>query len=239
MIDLTKPIDTNSSNSRRFLESVQGNILKGHGRDHTAHIFVQFQAEADEIRTWIIEFAQKQITSAAEQRKQTARQRANGGLGELFTGFLLCLAEYTALGVGDDRLPTDPFFRAGTKRHNEVTAPGQTDPINPINDPAPTLWKQGFRSDILAMMLLAHDNKFVLDKSVDALVDQQAGLRCASFVERGDKLIYDLGPPRGVLVIGHFGHQDGVLNPRMNREDIGTEVAERARRNGIRALRLV
>lgn len=47
-IDLEKektPIDPAKGEYTQMLENLQGNILKGHGRDHTAHIFIKLKGE--------------------------------------------------------------------------------------------------------------------------------------------------------------------------------------------------
>jgi Dyp-type peroxidase family len=225
MTDLSRPIDLNDTGVRPFLAAVQGNIIKGHGRDHTAHVFLRFPADAKAVRSWLAELAGDQLTTAEEQHRQTERfRRLVRGPGEPFAGVLLSSAGYAALGIEEARRPPDPFFRAGMKRHNSVG-------LDPINDPPVDAWETGLRADVHAMVLIADDDRQRLDGLVADCVAQVSALGVASFVERGDKLRFDFGPPRGLLEIEHFGHQDGVSNPRMVVADIEEEKKTRGTRN--------
>jgi deferrochelatase/peroxidase EfeB len=226
MINLNQPIDLNDAGVRPFLADVQGNIIKGHGRDYTAHIFLRFPADTKAVRAWIADFATRQLTSAETQLQQTERfRKLRAGAGEPFAGFLLSTFGYDALGIPAGRKPNDPLFLAGLKKHNTVQG------VDSINDPPVTAWEQGFQSDLHAMVLLADDDRQRLDGAVSTCVTQLNGLGVTSFVERGDKLRYDFGPPRGLLEIEHFGHQDGVSNPRMVVADIEEEKKTRGAKN--------
>jgi deferrochelatase/peroxidase EfeB len=220
MVEINQPLDMDAPDAEAFMRGVQGNIIKGHGRDHTAHVFVTFPKDASPIRPWIVDFATNRVVTAATQWAQSKARQRTGGPGEPFQTIQLSHLGYLALGVDQARIPSDPFFRAGLKNHNEVGR-------DPFNDPAPALWEPRFQPDLHAMVLLAHDLRTVLDVMVMQTVAELEALGCACYVERGDKLIYDFGPPRGALEIEHFGHQDGVSNPRMVAEDIATERAER------------
>lgn len=220
MVEINQPLDWAASDAEAFMQGLQGNIVKGHGRDHTAHVFVTFPEDSSGVRSWIVEYAINRITTAAEQRAQSKAREQAGGPGKPFQTIQFSHLGYLALGVEAAKIPADPFFRAGLKRHNEVGS-------DPFNDPAPALWEQGFQPDLHAMVLLAHDDRAALDGIVVQTMEELEALGCACHVERGDKLIYDFGPPRGALEIEHFGHQDGVSNPRMVAEDIATERAER------------
>lgn len=220
MVEINQPLDMDAPDAEAFMRGVQGNIIKGHGRDHTAHVFVTFPKDASPIRPWIVDFATNRVVTAATQSAQSKARQRTGGPGEPFQTIQLSHLGYLALGVDQARIPSDPFFRAGLKNHNDVGT-------DLFNDPAPALWEPRFQPDLHAMVLLAHDLRTVLDVMVMQTVAELEALGCACHVERGDKLIYDFGPPRGALEIEHFGHQDGVSNPRMVAEDIATERAER------------
>ena len=219
MVDLAQPVDLDDPGAQSFLEAVQGNIIKGQGRDHTAHIFLVFPPDAVAMREWIAGFAATRVTSARAQHEQTLAFRRKRDAGAPFVSLLLSAQGYTALGL-DDRAPADPLFRAGLRRHNEVSP-------DPINDPPVATWEPGYREGVHAMVLLADDDRARLDALESTLVADVAALGMRSFVERGDKLLYNFGPPRGVLEIEHFGHQDGVSNPRMVVADIEEERAAR------------
>lgn len=42
MVTLTDLLDLDDTDADAFLEGLQGNIVKGHGRDFTRHVFVRF-----------------------------------------------------------------------------------------------------------------------------------------------------------------------------------------------------
>lgn len=224
MIELKSPIDLEDPAARPFLRGVQGNIIRGHGRDHTAHVFVRFGANVPGVRAWIAKFAGGPLTSADEQHNQTRAYRSAGGDGEPLGGFLLSHTGYAALGIPEAARPTDPFFRAGMKQHNSVQQ-------DIINDPPPEKWEPQFQGDIHAMVLLADDNRDRLGVSADTVCAELAAAGAETFVERGDILRFDFGPPRGLLEIEHFGHQDGVSNPRMVVKDILEEKEKRGSTN--------
>ena len=41
MIDINLPLDLNDPEAPQFLSRIQGNIIKGHGRDFTAHLILK------------------------------------------------------------------------------------------------------------------------------------------------------------------------------------------------------
>ena len=46
-IDINRSIDHTATAVAPLLEDLQGNILKGHGRDHSVHLFLKLQANDD------------------------------------------------------------------------------------------------------------------------------------------------------------------------------------------------
>ena len=50
---LKLPLDTTTADADAFLRSVQGNIVKGHGRHYAAHVFVTFGQDVAAARRWI------------------------------------------------------------------------------------------------------------------------------------------------------------------------------------------
>ena len=73
----SEPIDHTDSRYTQFLQDLQGNILNGHGRDYSVHIFLRFpRPEPDKpetagvsqrVRDWIVRFAKERVTSAKAQ----------------------------------------------------------------------------------------------------------------------------------------------------------------------------
>jgi len=62
---------------------------------------------------------------------------------------------------------------------------------------------------------------------IAALTQELAPISEHLFVERGDQLTFDFGGNRNKVEIEHFGHQDGISQPRMVKKDIDDEIAAR------------
>src|SRR5687767_1132909 len=90
------PIDaTDQAQWGMLLENLQGNILKGHGRNHTVHLLFRFStADADANRDWIQRFARSYVTSAARQLVETRDFQQFGIPGRMFGNFLLSANGY-------------------------------------------------------------------------------------------------------------------------------------------------
>jgi deferrochelatase/peroxidase EfeB len=70
------------------LENLQGNILQGHGRDHSVHIFLRFKDEKRySIKKWIKKLT-KCITSAQQKFDEIEQYRQYRIPGRLFVSFL-------------------------------------------------------------------------------------------------------------------------------------------------------
>jgi len=229
MVDLDKPIDLKDPTASDFLAGIQGNIIKGHGRDFTAHLVLKMTAPPQTARSWIAKFAGEHVTSAAIARRQTLVWRDVKDKGDPFAMFLLAPDGYRYLGFSDGQLPvprndqfTNPshsqYFLLGMKEQSNV--PGRR-----YNDPPPAEWEPAYQQQIHAMVLLADDDIGRLDQSVCDITASLAGVFELLTTERG-KVLRDVFP-RGKLDIEHFGFQDGVSQPLMIRQDIDKEIAKR------------
>ena len=229
MIDINLPLDLNDPEAFQFLSRIQGNIIKGHGRDFTAHLILKMTGDQQTVKSRIAKFASEKVTSAAVAKQQTLAWRAVKDKGEPFAMFLLAPDGYRYLGFSDDQLPgprndqfTDPshsqYFLLGMKGQSSVTG-------RRYNDPPPSEWEPPYQQQIHAMVLLADDDVDRLIQSVRDTTESLAGVFELLTTERG-KVLRDTFP-RGRLDIEHFGYQDGVSQPLMIREDIDREVARR------------
>lgn len=221
LIDLLKdPLDLDGPLAGEFLRRAQGNILKGHGRDYTAHLFVTFGPDRPAVRRWIGGFANLHIKHAGAQLAATRSWRTIGGAGETFHAFFLSKEGYEALGVEQGRQPDDIYFQTGMKRQPPAEI------RNRIVDPPVELWEGGFRNRIDAMVLVADDDRATVDARVADLTRELAPICTKLHVERGDKLVFDFGGLRTEVEIEHFGHQDGISNPRAIKQEAEKEIAE-------------
>ncbi|MEM1360992.1 MAG: hypothetical protein AAGF94_04675 [Pseudomonadota bacterium] len=221
-------LDHGDPNLKDLFASLQGNILKSHGRDHSRHVFLRFTGDPALCRAWVAAFAER-VTSFSEQYRQT-RHFFSTGERSLFTAFMLSAEGYTTLGVKTEDQPNDPAFQAGMKgvdvdfdtrpRGDHLRRP------NPLNDD-PKSWEEGFRGRIDALIIFAFGRKAHTDGAaerlateIDALEQDIAGLAEIVHIEKGHVMRNDLGQ-----AIEHFGNPDGVSNPGFMRPEL-----DRARR---------
>jgi Dyp-type peroxidase family len=203
LFELDRPLPRDVFAARgQELKRLQGNILKGHGRDAQVHLFLTFKPRRrDEAKQFLLEFATK-VTSAAEQREQTRRFRRSHK-SELFAAVCLSAKGYRYLG-----LPTAGFsaeFRKGMKHPHTRTR---------LADPPVSRWEPHFQKDLHVMMLLAHDNIQELIRQL-ALIRNQASGFADITSELGIKMCDDAG-----RTIEHFGYVDGRSQPVFFREDV-------------------
>jgi deferrochelatase/peroxidase EfeB len=78
-------IDVNAPPYQRLLTNLQGNILKGHGRDFTVHIFAHFTGDMQAVRTGFTTFADDD--HAFLKRQARTLINALGGYEEGSVGF--------------------------------------------------------------------------------------------------------------------------------------------------------
>jgi len=145
-LDNQEPIDPEASDYKDMMEDLQGNILKGHGRDYTVQIFLRFTQDQEVAKEWIRTFAEKYITSASRQLKEAELYRSTEIQGDLFANFFLTANGYESLGFSGAQVPSDPKFQAGMKSAQED-----------LSDPDPRNWEEGYQGDVHAMILMADD----------------------------------------------------------------------------------
>ncbi len=134
-----------------LLEDLQGNILKGHGRDYSVHLFLEWKSEkVAEAKKWIQTFAKCYVTSAKRQADEALRYRQEGISGKVFANFLLSRRGYEALGFKPFQVPKDQPFTMGMK--NEQIRQDF------LKDPEVKHWEAGFQKDIHGLLLIADDN---------------------------------------------------------------------------------
>ena len=89
MIDLQQPLDLDDPEAGAFLDGIQGNILRRHGRDFARTLLLRMSGDAGAARRWIATFAAERVTSAGAAVRQAQAWREAGGPGEPFAMFAL------------------------------------------------------------------------------------------------------------------------------------------------------
>lgn len=215
---LDAPISWRDPDLAGFLEMLQGNILKGHGRDQTLNTFFTFnQANQVALKTAIRAIGSK-ITTAAEQLRDADKHRSRvltADHEEIDAGpvkfFFLTASGYRALGV---QPPADIAFREGMAERGAALA-------DPARDEAP--WFEHWASPDLHAMLLVGDDTPGRIAAVSEVLEQLltgAGARIlgrdAGHALRGKPTQSE---PKGAG-LEHFGYVDGISQPLMLVDEI-------------------
>ncbi|WP_288448415.1 Dyp-type peroxidase domain-containing protein [uncultured Chryseobacterium sp.] len=187
--------DPNNVKHDQMLGNLQGNILKGHGRNFTAHLFIRFyKNNRKEAVQWLKNFAEK-VTSCKKQLKETDIFKKNGISGSVFFGFYLTGEGYSYLGEKADFL---------TSMKNAK-----------LEDPDVEEWEEGYREEIHAMILIADDNYDTVQNQKQLLVKELNGFSDILKIENGNVIRNSEGEG-----IEHFGYADGISQPLFFREEI-------------------
>ncbi|NEO02041.1 MAG: Dyp-type peroxidase, partial [Moorea sp. SIO3I7] len=186
---------------------LQGNILKGHGRDYSVHLFLKWIPEQVEpAKQWIKSFAQTYVTSARQQADEALKYREQNICGSVFANCLFTRKGYQALGFEPFQIPKDQPFRMGMKNAQIRES---------LGDPEVTEWEQYFREEIHALILIADDNPDTLSKTVEEIKAQLCEV--AVIIHQQDGFILRNNKRQ---VIEHFGFVDGVSQPLFLKRDI-------------------
>ena len=211
-INLAAPLAWTKANTEelKMLQALQGNILKGHGRDFTANIFFTLDpAKKLESKRMLRQLANERLTSAYRQLLDARRFKATDIGGGPFVHLALSFTGYQALGLAD-RAPADGDFHAGMKAPASVSA---------LGDPAVTSWEAPFQQDLHGVVIAAEETesataalavaiKQAIQGAGGTVVHTQHGKALRSAVGEG---------------IENFGYVDGRSQPLLLREDIEAE----------------
>ncbi len=195
----------------RLLQSLQGNILKGHGRRFVDLLFFRLDAGRRlEARRFLRHLANHHVTNAHQQLLGSERFRRTRASAGPFVHVALSHAGYQALGVEPERTPADPEFARGMRHADSVQA---------LADPPTERWEQPFQAELHGVVLAAHDSAALCAALTGELREQasEAGLQLVR-VQHGEGLLNAEG-----VGIEHFGYVDGRSQPLMLAEDVEAE----------------
>ena len=208
-------IDPMDVKNKPMLENLQGNILKGHGRDHTTHIFLHFDATRQKaVKKFLKEFAEKHITSCYKQlweRDLFKRKKVKGGL---FANALITQKgfEYLDIVVSKDEPKTAPNF-AGTL-NDEAFKDGMKNRAF-LQDPKPEKLEAPYREEIHAMLLLADDDTTRMAETSKMLLDKLEKFSRIVTIEYGHAIKNANGDG-----LEHNGYVDGISQPLFLKDEI-------------------
>ncbi len=199
-------------NIRALLDDLQANILKGHGRHHTGHIFLSFAGMPPKDVATVVRNLGQKCTSAFDQLRTNRREPPHLDGGPVRCLFLSATG-YHALG-GSTTIPPGDAFQNGMDQRSNI-----------LGDPPRAAWSpvgwRGSRPD--AMFLLADADPDAVEADLEAAEGWLNGTGVKILVvERGLQQTrnFRANTPEGVE---HFGYVDGRSQPLFLTEDIANE----------------
>jgi Dyp-type peroxidase family len=213
-INLNAPLAWENANVDEIalLEDLQGNILKGHGREHTQNLFFYVQ-KPKEARVFLKGLAQS-IKSARKQLMEAKAYRTSGQDAGMFISVLLSAAGYTTLGINEAKIPQSPVFRSGLKQRQDI-----------LDDPEIDDWDPAFQEQE------AKIHGMILIGGADETQVRQLRRKIQQQMSPGIKII---GTEYGLAMrnqngdgIEHFGYVDGRSQPLLLKEDIQIEKTQK------------
>ena len=214
-IDLTKPLKWTDPDAEqlRMLSALQGNILKGHGRDCTWNVFFRFGADHAAGARLVRELGNYHVTDALTQLREASVFKETGKMGGTFVAMGLSAKGYDALGIARTGVLAQEPFASGMKSNSSLAN---------LNDPVLGDWEAEFAQEIHGIIVVGdHDALRGEDRRwVIADLIAQAGGSVVK-TQQGKALHNDAGAG-----IEHFGYVDGRSQPLLLAEDIKKEANE-------------
>jgi Dyp-type peroxidase family len=209
-IRLDAPLRWKAANSKeqKLLRNLQGNILKGHGRDHTWNVFFTFGDDNRKSRRLLRQLGNGFVTDAYKQLLATEAFKVDGKDGGTFCAAFLSAKGYEKLGLSFAAPGQNAAFGAGMKA-------GQ----GALGDPPSSTWEAPFQQELHAMALVADDDVArgsAAAASIRLLIGDAGGT--VHKTQTGTAIRNTVGNG-----LEHFGYIDGRSQPLMLLEDIEKE----------------
>jgi Dyp-type peroxidase family len=222
---LEQPISVATDNADiiDFMNDLQGNILKGHGREYTANIFCKFPSGKDAAAKAFLKSleADALVRSAKSQLEDTAAYNAAKDAGAplpvspTFYAVMISQAGYTYLNIKAADQPSDPAFKASMRSRQAA-----------LVDPLPTTWEAAYQTEYHAMILIADTSSAKVINKTNKMMQRiaAAGLSVGGtfHTEPGTAIFNEAGEG-----LEHFGYVDGRSQPLMLIEDIQKEARKK------------
>jgi Dyp-type peroxidase family len=214
---LSAPIDWHSAatntNLRIFLQDLQANILKGHGRFHTGHIFISFAGMKPDAIAAMVRTVGAHCTSAYQQLRTNKKYPPHLDAG-VVRCFFLSASGYRALGPLAKPPAGDAFDKGMGERHSVLADP-------PRSQWAEVGWRHG-KPD--AMILVADANPDAVTKDLEATEKWLNGTGAKIlFVERGFQQSRQFRVGEKAEGVEHFGYVDGRSQPLVLKDEAAAE----------------
>ncbi|MDO6414619.1 Dyp-type peroxidase [Sphingomonas sp. BIUV-7] len=207
---LAQPLEWRDTALWPMLDDLQGNILKGHGRDHTMNHFLRFDSAKIAAVKGQIQAIGTQVTSAIRQLHEAEAFREFGRPGGTNVFFFLSASGYAKLGITP---PSGDAFKNGMDSRS-------------LGDPSMSEWETHFQH-IDALLIVADDSVTKVANAAAHLTArfQTSGIEIVG-VDAGHALRSDpsLNEPKG-RGIEHFGYVDGRSQPLLLVDEVQREIS--------------
>ena len=229
-----KNIDPSDSTLKPIFDSLQGNVLRGHGRDHTVHIFFRFTGSKEDNRR-ILKLLSTRVTSAADQESQR-HDYHDGKANKTFRNLFLTAKGYASLGFTKTQIssafpePVGPVSISPQIKFTNGMAFHQSE----LADPEINHWESGYanaisdatqRQTIDGMVLIANDDLTVLKNDETAIRAVLSGAAEVDVTEYG-QAIFNKSRTQN---LEHFGYVDGRSQPTF----LKSQTDDEAKKDGI------
>ena len=202
-----------------MLASLQGNILRSHGRDFAVHLFFQVGADVEAAKQAIKRLrTERYILSSAEQSLQTPEVQEVFGTLLLSAAGLAKLGMTLPAGFGDTLKPPNTPGPSVAMRFAQPMRAAAAE----LGDD-PSSWDAHFQTDVDGLLIVAYGNH--TDVNEQAVVDKlfEVGKQARDILEPAVKVvametghshIVDKEPRE------HFGFVDGISQPLFRIQDL-------------------
>lgn len=209
-VDLTKPLswETADAEETEMLENLQGNILKGHGRDHTVNIFfvIDKKRRQQALRA-LRDLANDHLTNAHQQLIDAKSFKSTGVNDKVFVHLALSAAGYKAIGQ-QASAPDGTDFAAGMRAG-----------IGSLHDGPLEQWEPHFRHDVHGLAIVGHDRQEKAAEAADTVRDILVAGGCSVVAAQAGSVLRS----KAGEGIEHFGYVDGRSQPLVLGEDVAEE----------------
>lgn len=204
-IDLSKSISVESKEFNAISSNLQGNILKSHGRDHAAHVFIRFKDPVS-AKKYIKNIAVR-MTSARQQKIDSkAFKQGTGTDRKDFKSLSISRLGYGFLGIPQAKQPSDSSFQAGMKSQGSN-----------LNDPESKSWESAYKVDYHAVLIIANKSQSTLKRRVKDYRNRLKKITSQLHIELGAGI-----RNKQNAHIEHFGYVDGISQPHLLNDKINS-----------------
>ena len=213
-LELLKPLEWKKATPPQLqsLQSLQGNILKGHGRPETVNVFFRLDpARAKESRRALREIANFHVTNAHQQLLEAQAFHADKeATGKTFVSAYLSFTGYGAIGRAGAAPTGEPSFVKGMKHADSLAAVGD----KPVSN-----WEAPFQQQIDGMVLIGDMAREHVQTKRGAIVKLLTACGATIVHEQIGRAVLN----KEREGIEHFGYVDGRSQPLLLQEDIDAE----------------